>query len=335
MDEVTDKKRKTLLFVYNAHSGKGLIREHLLNIVDVMTKAGYDVTIYPTQERGDATRQVKERGGSYDLFVCSGGDGTLDEVVKGMIESDCHTPIGYIPAGSTNDFAVSLGISTNMEEAAADAVKGKTYLTDVGFLNGVNFVYVAAFGMFTKVSYETPQEMKNTFGHMAYIMEGAKQILDIPSYKATVRYDDVEFTDTFIYGMVTNSVSVGGIKGLTGNNVLLDDGLFEVMLIRTPGNPLELNEIIWFMADHSNKTSMVYCFKTDHLEIISEEQIAWTVDGEYGGTYTRAVIDNEKKRIPIIAGRSVQERAREKEAEKGPRVQVSSDAEKTRWVLKN
>lgn len=307
MNSMISMGKKSLLFVYNAHSGKGLIREHLLDIVDTMTKAGYDVTIYPTQTRGDATRQVVERGSAYDLFVCSGGDGTLDEVVKGMIMSDCHTPIGYIPAGSTNDFAISLNISKDMTQAAADAVSGIPFLCDVGFLNGTNFIYVAAFGAFTEVSYETPQELKNMLGHVAYILEGAKHLLDIPSYKMKIHYDGVEIEDTFIYGMVTNSISVGGFKGVTGQNVLLDDGLFEVTLIKTPTNPIELNEIILYLADPHYKSHMVYSFKTSHMEVESETPVAWTVDGEYGGTHNVCVIDNQKQRIPIIIGQSAEE----------------------------
>ena len=220
--------KKKLLFVFNPKSGKGLIKDHLVNIVDIMTKAGYMITIYPTQSQGDAIRKVRKKAKKYDLVVCCGGDGTLDEVVTGMEQSDVNVPIGYIPAGSTNDFANSLGIPKDMVKAADAAVNGRAFPCDIGAFNNDYFVYVAAFGLFTEVSYQTSQQMKNILGHAAYILEGAKHIMDITSYRMKVMHDDEEIEDEFIYGMVTNSLSVGGFKGISGPDVLLDDGLFEL-----------------------------------------------------------------------------------------------------------
>ena len=184
-----------LLFVFNPRSGKGLIREHLVDIVDVMVKAGYEVTIYTTQAQGDAIKKIKEEAKNYDRVVCSGGDGTLDEVVTGMQQSEVNVPIGYIPAGSTNDFANSLGIPKDMVEAARVAVGDKPFPCDVGYFNGDTFVYVAAFGIFTEVSYKTPQQLKNVLGHAAYILEGAKQLHDIPSFTMQVEHDGEVFQD--------------------------------------------------------------------------------------------------------------------------------------------
>lgn len=289
-----------LLFVFNPRSGKGLIREHLVDIVDVMVKAGYEVTIYTTQAQGDAIKKIKEEAKNYDRVVCSGGDGTLDEVVTGMQQSEVNVPIGYIPAGSTNDFANSLGIPKDMVEAARVAVGDKPFPCDVGYFNGDTFVYVAAFGIFTEVSYKTPQQLKNVLGHAAYILEGAKQLHDIPSFTMQVEHDGEVFQDKFIFGMVTNSISVGGFKGMTGDDVKLDDGVFEVTLIKSPRNPIELNRILASLTNLIDDTDLIYTFKTNNLHIISKDKVAWTLDGEFGGEHDDLTIKNLNKQITIM-----------------------------------
>ena len=289
-----------LLFVFNPRSGKGLIREHLVDIVDVMVKAGYEVTIYTTQAQGDAIKKIKEEAKNYDRVVCSGGDGTLDEVVTGMQQSEVNVPIGYIPAGSTNDFANSLGIPKDMVEAARVAVGDKPFPCDVGYFNGDTFVYVAAFGIFTEVSYKTPQQLKNVLGHAAYILEGAKQLHDIPSFTMQVEHDGEVFQDKFIFGMVTNSISVGGFKGMTGDDVKLDDGVFEVTLIKSPRNPIELNRILASLTNLIDDTDLIYTFKTNDLHIISKDKVAWTLDGEFGGEHEDLIIKNLNKQITIM-----------------------------------
>ena len=291
---------KKLLFVFNPKSGKGLIKNYLVDIVDTMVKADYEVTVYTTQAQGDAIQKVEKEAAKYDLVVCSGGDGTLDEVVTGMNRSEVERPIGYIPAGSTNDFANSLGIPKDMVKAAYTAVHGKEFPCDVGYFNGDTFVYVAAFGLFTEVSYQTPQHWKNILGHAAYILEGAKRLHDIPSYVMKVEHDGEEFTDKFIFGMVTNSISVGGFRGMTGEDVKLDDGVFEVTLIKSPQTPLELNEILASLTKLIDDTDLIYSFKTSELRITTEEKVAWTLDGEFGGEHEELVIKNLKQKIQIM-----------------------------------
>ncbi len=300
---------KKALFILNPHSGKGQIRNHLLEIVDILVKDGYEVTVYPTQEQGDASRAMRERKKSYELIVCSGGDGTLDEIVTGMMQSGFKTTIGYIPAGSTNDFANSLRISSTMKKAAETVVNGTVFSCDVGRFNDDVFVYIAAFGLFTEVSYGTRQEMKNMLGHMAYLLEGVKHLQNIKSYhlKVTSVSENGETTvieDNFVYGMVTNSYSVGGFKSIAGNvfkgKIALDDGLFEVTLIRTPRNPMELNSILAALAIQNIDTQYMYSFKSGRLVIESEEEIAWTLDGEFGGTHTEVTLTNEKRAMDIM-----------------------------------
>ena len=292
--------KKKLLFIFNPCSGKGQIKSKLMSIIDIMVKAGYEVTVHPTQEREDAKEMVQKEAGKFDLVVCSGGDGTLDEAVTGMMQSERKVPLGYIPAGSTNDFATSLGIPKEMEKAAYAAVNGRCFPCDVGAFNSDFFVYVAAFGLFTEVSYKTSQQLKNIFGHVAYIMEGVKQLRDIPSFRMQVEYDGKVFQDEFIYGMVTNSVSVGGFKGMTGSDVKLDDGVFEVCLIKKPKNPIELNEILACLTNLIDDSDLIYSFKTDEVHITAKEKVAWTLDGEFGGEHEKVLIRNLKQKVSIF-----------------------------------
>lgn len=299
MSEIMSKKR--MLFIYNPRAGKAKIRSNLLDIIDIFTKAGYEVTAYPTQARGDGLLAVKERRpGWYDLIVCSGGDGTLDEVVTGMMQCDERIPIGYVPAGSTNDFANSLKIPRNMIEAAQAIVAGKAFRCDIGAFNNDAFVYIAAFGIFTEVSYETRQDMKNVLGHMAYILEGMRRLSAVKSYRMKVEGDDFSAEGDFLFGMITNSTSVGGFKRITGKYVELDDGVFEVTLIKKPANALELNQIMTALVSGNINTESMYCFKASSLKLTSDEPVAWTLDGEFGGKHKEVEIYNRKQALEIL-----------------------------------
>ena len=291
---------KKLLFVINGHSGKGQIKNRLLEIIDVMVQEGYQVTVHTTQAREDATNVVREQAKDYDLIVCSGGDGTLDETVTGLMQSGAKVPIGYIPAGSTNDFANSLKIPKNMLHAGKTAVTGRRFPCDVGEFNGDFFIYVAAFGIFTDVSYATSQELKNVLGHVAYILEGAKRLHTIKSYHMRVEYDGQETEGDFLLGMITNSTSVGGFKGMTGKNVKLDDGLFEVTLIHKPKNIIELNEIIASLTNLKDTTDLIDSFRANEVRFYAEEEIPWTLDGEFGGDHREVLIQNHHQAMEIM-----------------------------------
>lgn len=291
---------RRLLFIVNPRSGKGQIKEHLADILDIMVKADYEVTVHITQAQGDATVKTIEKAGEFDRIVCSGGDGTLDEVVTGMMQAEKRIPIGYIPAGSTNDFGNSLGIDKNMLNAARISVSENLFPCDIGQFNDDSFVYVAAFGLFTEVSYATPQDMKNLLGHAAYIIEGAKQLRDIPSYRMQVEYDGNVIYDEFIYGMITNTKSVGGFQGIIRGDIGLNDGVFEVTLIKMPRNPIELNEILAFMTGVIDDSNMVYSFQTSHIKLSAATEVAWTLDGEYGGSHQTVTVVNAPKALEIV-----------------------------------
>ena len=292
--------KKKLLFIFNPCSGKGQIKNKLMEVIDIMVKAGYEVTVHSTQDREDAMQKVKSEAKNYDLVICSGGDGTLDEAVTGMMQSEKKVPLGYIPAGSTNDFANSLKIPKDIVKAAHVAVEGRKFPVDVGYFNGDSFIYIAAFGLFTDVSYQTSQELKNVLGHAAYILEGAKRLHNITSYKMRVEYDGNIIEDEFAYGMITNSGSVGGFKKLTGKNVLLDDGLFEVTLIRMPKNPVEWNEILSCLANLKDDSDLIYTFKTDCVKFLPEDVIPWTLDGEFGGEHKNVIVKNVHQALEIM-----------------------------------
>lgn len=296
---------KKLLFVYNPRAGKEMLKPRLSDVLDIFVKAGYEVTVHPTQAYRDAYYQIKEyEVGKYDLIACSGGDGTIDEVATGMMkrremEKDV-VPVGYIPAGTTNDFAKSLHIPRKPLAAADNAVKGVPFPCDIGKFNDNVFVYIAAFGIFTDVSYETDQAVKNVLGHMAYILEGAKRIFNIPSYKIKVEHDGEVIEDEFIFGMVTNSRSVGGFSNMVGKNIVFDDGLFEVTLIKTPKNPIALQEIIAALLIEQVDTKHMYTFKTKKITFDSVEEIPWTLDGEFGGEQDYVEIENVQKAMEIM-----------------------------------
>lgn len=290
---------RRLLFVYNPKAGKAQIRAKLADVLEVFASAGYELTVYPTRERGDARRIVENREREYELVVCSGGDGTLDEVVTGILRSGFQTPLGYIPAGSTNDFGGSLALPKSMVQAAEVAVRGRDFPCDMGSFNQDVFVYIAAFGLFTDVSYETGQEMKNVLGHMAYLLEGVKRLSGIRTYSLRVQYEDRVIEDEFIFGMITNSTSVGGFRNITGKNVKLDDGVFEVTLIKAPKNPIELNSILLSLLNRDVDAGAMYCFRTDRLVVETKEPLAWTLDGENGGSHTRVEIQNLCRALTI------------------------------------
>lgn len=290
---------RKMLFVYNPKAGKAQIKGKLADILDIFAKEGYEITICPTQKPGDAIEIVANRREGYDLVACSGGDGTLDEVVTGMMKSRFSTPIGYIPAGSTNDFGGSLTLSKNMLQAAQTIVNGRNFACDVGIFNEDVFVYIAAFGIFTEVSYETDQDVKNMLGHMAYLLEGVKSLSNIRSYPMKITYGDTVIEDDFIYGMITNSQSVGGFKRITGKHVKLDDGVFEVTLIKRPKNAMELNNIMVSLLNRDIDSNAMYCFTAAELTLEAEEEVAWTLDGEFGGNHKQVHIANKCKAIEI------------------------------------
>lgn len=294
---------KKILFVLNPNSGKAKIKNELLDIIKIFTDDGYDVTVYPTKAPMDGYEYVKKKGMLYKIVVCSGGDGTLNEVVSAVVEiPDAKKPyIGYIPSGSTNDFANTLGIPSSSVAAADLIVKGKPFSCDIGKFNGRNFNYVAAFGAFTEVSYSTPQEIKNILGHQAYVLEAVKSIIDIKPVHIKAITDEGVVEGDFIYGMVSNSRSIGGITNMVSEKIELNDGLFELTLIKAFKNPIEAQQFMAdFISQNIHENELVYKCKSSSFIIESDEKMNWVLDGEYGGEWNRVQIEVQNKIVQFI-----------------------------------
>lgn len=296
---------KKLYFIFNLRSGKAAIGDMLGDIIDAFNKEGYEVTVRSTQGSDDAEASAKyacENG--FDAIVCAGGDGTLSLCVNGILNSSRVIPVGYIPAGSTNDFARTLGVPKNIISSVEWILGGTPTYCDVGRLNDKYFTYIAAFGAFTNITYETSQQIKNIFGHSAYIMNGLMNITNIHTQKLRVEYGDTVIEDEFLFGMVTNASSVGGLLSL--NQFLLDDGLFEVVLVKKPANIMQLQSIIRSLLNINEELDKDYIriFHTDKITFtsLSDAEIEWTRDGEYGGKSAVSVVENCPRAVPFIMG---------------------------------
>ena len=294
---------RDLLFIYNPNAGQGKAKGRLPDIVSAFTTNGYLPTVYPTQAPGDATELVRAVGGDYQRIVCCGGDGTLHEVVAALMEMDSPPVLGYIPAGTTNDFSKNLDLPRDMAEAAQVSAVGPAMRCDIGRFNGESFVYVAAFGAFTDVSYDTPQPFKNLFGHLAYVLQGIGKLGSIRSWQMTIEHDGGTIEGEFIFGMVGNTRSVGGFQGWPAEEVELDDGLFEVILVRPPKNPLELQSILLsVITQNPGDEGPLIGFHTKRLKVTCNQEVAWTLDGEYGGSHKVAEVENVPRALELCHG---------------------------------
>lgn len=272
---------KKLLLILNPCSGKKKASHALADVVNVFNRSGYDVTVYITAARGDATKVVAQRAPEFDLVVCAGGDGTFNETISGLLAGGHDTPIGYLPAGSTNDFASSLHLSKNLVEAARDIVEGTPRRLDVGRFNDRYFSYVASFGAFTRASYATSQNVKNALGHLAYLLSGIKELAYIRSRRLRFTLDDgTVLEDEYIFGAISNSTSVAGILTLSEDLVDMNDGVFELLLVRKPANLLELNDCVLALTTQDYHTPMLTFTSARSVEIEAPEDMDWTLDGE-------------------------------------------------------
>lgn len=290
---------RKLLFVCNPYAGKSVIRHNLFEILDIFIKSGYRVEIHLTQAVGDATKVVSERGAEFSRIVCGGGDGTLNEVVSGMMRlPEKYRPsLGYIPAGTQNDYAKNLSIPFEYAAAAAIASGEETHRIDVGRINSGFFNYVCGFGAFTEVSYETSQEVKKLLGAPAYGIEAVKSFMHLKPYHMTVSFNGKEMTDDFMIILVGNSISIGGIKGLLGDGIVMDDGLFEVLMVTNPSGIAGWNGLIGNIFQDHGYNPTVHRFKTKEMEFFSEEKLKWVKDGEYAGDLNYVKISNDHKAI--------------------------------------
>ena len=297
---------KKALLLLNASAGAGTVEQISYKVIEALSLGGYEVTAYPIlPKKGIVSEKiVADHGTEYDLIVCSGGDGSLNHAMTALLEEGIHVPLGYIPCGSTNDFAKSLGISPEVEKACAAITDGIAFDFDVGMFNERYFNYVAAFGAFTEVSYNTKQEHKNIFGHAAYVINGAFNLSQNLSKRChmIVSHDGETFEDDFIYGGVCNSTSVGGFKAPYAETVDLSDGLFEVLLIRAPENFIEMQQTFSALIGQESLLDNPYItyFKSNAVHFENPDSIPWTLDGEYGGAPEGIDIEVRPKALSIM-----------------------------------
>ena len=286
--------------IVNPVSGRGVLRSKMWQVLEMLSAAGYQTTVSFTQKRGDATSLAALPCNDYDFLICAGGDGTLNEVISGVMKNPLKPAIGYIPVGSTNDFATSLGLSKTVPNAVKDIICGKKFSIDIGDFNGRYFSYIASFGAFTEASYNAPQEVKNVIGHAAYILEGIKSLGNIRPYRMKFTFNDKIIEDDFIFGAVSNTTSVGGILKLDENMVKLNDGEFEVLLIKNPANLNELQQIIGTLISKSFDNDNILFYHTKEITVQTKEKVDWTLDGEMQKGSNTVTINNIPGAISLI-----------------------------------
>lgn len=291
---------KKLLFILNPKAGLRKANRFLPEIIRLFIEHGYSCETYITGAAGEARDYIAHSRRKYDLMVCAGGDGTLNETIAGILAGKQTCPLGYIPCGTTNDYASSIGLSDDVVQAARDIVEGRVQTIDVGTFNGRYFVYTATCGAFAKASYTTPQAAKNVLGHLAYVLEGMKDLTAIKPMHMRVKADEVVLEDDFIFCSITNSTSVGGILKLDAQMVALNDGRFEVTLVRNPVNPGQLSSILVGLTTQSVPNEMIHFFSARKINIEFDVPVEWTLDGEREPETDEVTLENLHSAVQIV-----------------------------------
>lgn len=291
---------KKLLFIMNPFSGQKRANRYLPEILQMFNQAGYEVVVHITSGHGDATVAVERQGAGKDLIVCCGGDGTLNETVTGLLRSGLDVPIGYIPSGTTNDFASSLKLSHNILQAAQDILWGEPVSFDVGRFGERYFSYVASFGAFTKSSYIVPQNIKNALGHAAYVLGGISELSQIRKEHLRMEIDGQIVEDDFLFGAICNSTSIGGILTLDPKHVDMGDGIFEILLVRAARNLTELTECIQALQNQTYNCSMITFRSAKSVKIFADPDMNWTLDGEKEDGHREVTVENLHHAIRLV-----------------------------------
>lgn len=294
--------RKKMLMIVNPKAGKMRVKSHIIDIINRFCSVGYGVTVETTQCAGDAVRIASGVNAEYDRVVCCGGDGTLNETISGMLKSGNNIPIGYIPCGTTNDMATSLGLPKTVMKAADVVLEGVPMPHDIGQIDADRyFTYITAFGIFTHASYATSQTLKNKFGHFAYVLDGAKELLgNMKKYHTRVIIDGECFEDEYIYGSVSNSISFAGLFKFPEEKINLADGKFEVLLIKKPTNPKALTDLYFSLKKRRFNDKNILFKSASSVSFETDDKLTWTIDGECGSETNSINIENLKEKVSII-----------------------------------
>lgn len=302
-DIFMDNKKKALL-IFNPCSGKNSSRASTEEIIESFEGSGLEFTVRETTCSGDATNIVKNELGDHDLVICSGGDGTLNETINGVMDMPRRAPIGYIPAGTTNDIASSLSIPTDYKKATELIRSGEPNDYDIGLFNNRYYSYVASFGAFSAASYVTSQKMKNLFGRAAYITAGVADLRNVHNIKMRVEYDGGVIEGKFVFGAVSNSLSVGGMITLPKDQVKFNDGKFEVILVKDC-TPLNILSLMYKTIYQKYDGKQVIMFSTNKLKITAlEEEVPWTIDGEFAGKHREVRINVLERAVELYVPES-------------------------------
>lgn len=296
--------KNKLLLIVNPNAGRGGYKINFGDALQVLDTAGYEVTVRFTAGRGDGTAIAAQNSASYDTVACIGGDGTLSEVIAGLmqLEESKRPPLGYFPMGTANDVATTLGLPKNDTVGAAKILaSGTAHPYDVGgFGPDKYFAYIAAFGAFTEVSYATPQDLKKSLGHLAYVLQGVAELPKIEKYRVHIEYDDGELDEELVYGSMSNSTSVAGIVHLKEEMVCLGDGMSELVLVRDPGSPLAFNDLITSILTRSFDSDALIILHTRKAKFTFDRPVTWTTDGEAGGAFEQIELCNYPCPIRLI-----------------------------------
>ena len=291
---------RKLLFLVNPNAGQRRVNKSLADIIGIFNEGGYEVTVFLTTGPGIGTKIVQERAADYDLVVCAGGDGTLNETITGVLRADADCPVGYIPCGSTNDFASTLKLSMDVTQAAKDIMAGAPVEYDVGRWGDRYFVYIASFGAFTRVSYTTPQNLKNALGHLAYVLSGLQELPQIRNIPMALELDGQVLDGEYLFGAVSNSTSVGGVFTLDASQVDLRDGKFEVILVRMPRDMAELTQCAAALQNHTYDCAAITFRNASRLKVHQDPALLWTLDGERAEGADVVEIENLHRAIRLV-----------------------------------
>lgn len=289
-----------LMLIINPNAGKKKIRSQLFPLVERLTQNGYIPTVFVTDPVYGATKIIDNFSDDFDTIICSGGDGTLNQVISRLIRKEKRPPIGYIPAGTANDVAKSLDLSSDIIKAADDIVTAVPTPFDVGTFGSSNFIYIASFGAFTEASYATPQAQKNALGHLAYVLQGLKSVQNITSYHIKIETEDAVYEDDYVFGAMINSFSFAGMFKLNKDEVVFDDGMFEVMLIKTPRTVTQLQNAAMSLLSQKYDDRYVTFFHASKLKVTCAEPIPWTTDGEFGDVYKSVSLSVNKQAVQLL-----------------------------------
>ena len=292
---------KTLLLIVNPRAGRRRSNAFFFDMVSLFSEAGYLVSLRQTKGPGDAVRLAREEGPNFDLVVCYGGDGTLNQTVNGLMDLPSPPPVGYIAGGSTNDFAASLRLPADPLETVRRIVDSGGRRLDVGRFNDCHFIYVASFGAFTKASYSVPQNIKNDLGHLAYIIEGVKDLPSLRYYRARIEADGEVFQGRFLFGAVANATSIGGLLKLSHEDVVMDDGKFEMLLVPEPKSLAALNDMLraLILQEFDGKNTGLIMRHVSHISVSTEEPLLWSLDGEPSPAVSQVEIQNLHQKLLV------------------------------------